>query len=93
MPWLFPSPKTLACRSRAVPVCPCANQIRVGANVMYSCLAAIAGITTVFAMLYVARLDAFAGVRRVECLKEVVLKVGGAFDSLEHTVCDDRAIC
>lgn len=29
-----------------------------------------------FAMLYIARMDAFAGVDRVERLKEVILKVG-----------------
>eukprot|EP00903_Cladosiphon_okamuranus_P010542 g9972.t1 len=51
-----------------------ADEISVGANVMCTCLAAIAGITTMFGMLYVARLDAFAGVERVERLKEAILK-------------------
>lgn len=40
-----------------------------------TCLAAVTGITTMFAMLYVARKDAFGGVDRVERLKEVILKV------------------
>lgn len=52
------------------------NQVELGANVLCTCLAAVTGITTMFAMLYVARKDAFGGVDRVERLKEVILKVG-----------------
>eukprot|EP00752_Nemacystus_decipiens_P008609 g7688.t1 len=50
------------------------GEIKVGANVMYTCLAAVTGIATLFAMLYVARMDTFAGVDRVERLKEVILE-------------------
>ncbi|CAM9567246.1 unnamed protein product [Ectocarpus sp. 12 AP-2014] len=50
------------------------GEIELGANVLCTCLAAVTGITTMFAMLYVARKDTFAGVERVERLKEVILK-------------------
>lgn len=78
----FPFP-ALACRSLSAFFS--ADQIGVGANVIYTCLAAVTGIATLFAMLYVARMDAFAGVDRVERLKEVILKVGtlSAFGRLE----------
>ncbi|CBN75796.1 hypothetical protein Esi_0181_0025 [Ectocarpus siliculosus] len=50
------------------------GEIELGGNVLCTCLAAVTGITTMFAMLYVARKDTFGGVDRVERLKEVILK-------------------
>ncbi|CAB1120616.1 unnamed protein product [Ectocarpus sp. CCAP 1310/34] len=55
-----------------------ARRIELGANVLCTCLAAVTGITTMSAMLYVARKDAFGGVDRVERLKEVILKAEAA---------------
>ncbi|CAN0079485.1 unnamed protein product, partial [Scytosiphon promiscuus] len=50
------------------------GEIELGANVLCTCLTAVLGIATMLAMLYLARMDTFAGVGRVERLKEVILK-------------------
>lgn len=76
-----PTPKNKTFRSSKNMRNPCdlphlrCNQIEIGANVLCTCLSAVMGIATMLAMLYVARMDTFAGVGRVERLKEVILKV------------------
>lgn len=65
---------------RARPPPPALRSLRVGqtqpgVSLLFTCLSAVTGIATMFTMLYIARMDAFAEVDRVERLKEVILKV------------------
>ncbi|CAM9981754.1 unnamed protein product, partial [Pylaiella littoralis] len=60
------------------------DETQPGVSLLFTCLSAVTGIATMFAMLYIARMDAFAEVDRVERLKEVILK--------RHTIAELKVI-